>query len=74
MCPGEVRDPYPPLVCLVVVEPPDPQVDEVIWGTLSWGEAHLEWLYADFVSSMWGEGRRKAPVGADVIEVRPEGA
>ena len=35
LCPGEVRDPYPPLVRLLVFEPPDPHVDEVVRGTLS---------------------------------------
>ena len=29
VCPGEVRNPYPPLVRLVVVEPPSPHFDEV---------------------------------------------
>ena len=27
VCPGEVRDPYPPVVWQVAVEPPDPGVD-----------------------------------------------
>ena len=73
VCPGEMRDPYPPLLRLVVVEPPDPHVDEVLRGTLSQGEERLELPHADVGSSMWEEGRREAPVGADVVEMSPEG-
>ena len=73
VCPGEVRDPYPPLVRLVVVEPPDPHVDEFVLGTLSLAEERLKLPHADVGSFMWVEGRCGAPVGADIVEVRPEG-
>ena len=72
VCPGEVRDPYLPRILLVVVEPPDQPVDEDVRGMLSQDEQHLEWPHADVGSSMWEEGRNKAPVGADVVELRPE--
>ena len=49
-------------------------VNEVGWGTLSWGEERLKLRYADVCSSMWEESRSKALVGADVVEVCPEGA
>ena len=70
---GRVRDPYPPLVWVVVVEPPDRHVDEVIWGTLSQAEEHLELPHTDVGSSMSKEERREAPVGADTLEMWPEG-
>ena len=69
VCPGQVQDPYPPLVQLLGVEPPDPHV----WGTLSRAEERLELPHADAGSSKSEEGRREAPVGADVVELRPEG-
>ena len=72
VCPGEVRDPYLPLVWLVVVEPPDSSDEDVIWGTSSWGEEHLELPYQDVGRSLWEEGCREAPVGADVVELRSE--
>ena len=34
VCAGKVRDPYPPLVRLAVVERLDQHVDEVIWGSV----------------------------------------
>ena len=68
-----MRDQYALLLWLVVVEPPDPHVHEVIRGTLSRGEERLELRGADVGSSMWEEGRREAPVRADFVELRPEG-
>ena len=73
VCPGKEWDPYPPLVRLVVVEPPAPHVDEVVRGTLSRGEERLELPHTDVGRSMWEEGRREAPVGADTLEMRSEG-
>ena len=73
MCPGEVRDPYPPLVRLVVVEPPGPYVDEVVRGTLSQGEERLELPHTDVGSPMWEEGCREASIAADALEMRSEG-
>ena len=58
---------------LVVVEPPDPQVNEVVQGTLSRADERLEWPHADVGSSILGEGRREASVGADVVEMCMKG-
>ena len=74
MCPGNLWDPYQPLIWLVVVEPPDPHVDEVVSGALPGAELCLELPYADVGSSMCEEGHSKAPVGVDALEVPPEGA
>ena len=72
-CPGEERDPHPPMVWLVVVEPPDPQVHVVLCAALFWGEECLELQYADVSSSMWEQGRHEALVTAEIAEVRLEG-
>ena len=73
-CPGKVWDPYPLPVRLVVVEPPDPHVDEVVWGALPGGEECLELPHADVGSSMWEEGHSKVPVGVDALELPLESA
>ena len=73
VCPGEVRNPYPLLVRLVIDEPPDPHVDEVVQGTLSQGEERLEFSHTDVCSRMSEEGSREAPVAADILEMRSEG-
>ena len=73
MCRGEVRDPYPPLVRLVVVEPSDPHVNEVVRGALSRHEERLELPHTVVGSSMWEGGCREAPVGADALKMRLEG-
>ena len=63
-------DPYSPLIWMVVVKPPDPHVDEVVWGTSSRGKQRLELPHTDIGSCMPEEGRCEQPV----VEVRPEGA
>ena len=68
-----MRDPYSPLVQVVVVEPPDPHVDEVIQGTLSQGGERLELPHTNVGSPMWEEGRREALVAADGLEMRSNG-
>ena len=74
MRPGEVRDPYLPLLWLVAVEAPDPHVNEVVRGALSGVEERLELPYADVGSYMREEGHSKAPVGSDALQVPPEDA
>ena len=66
--------PYPPLVLLVVVEPPHSDVDEIIWGALPGAEECLELPQADVGSSKWEEGDSEAPVGVDALKVPWEGA
>ena len=73
VCPGEVQDPYPPPFLLVVVEQPDPHVDEFPRGMLSWGEERLGLPHTEVRRPMSEEGRRKAPVAADALEIRSEG-
>ena len=55
------------------VEPPDPNVDEVVLGALPGGEERLELPHADVGSSMRQDGHSEAPVGVDALEVPLEG-
>ena len=73
VCRGEVRDPYPPPVWLVVVETPDPHVNEVVQGTLSQGEERLELPHTHVGSPVWAERPRKAPVAANALKMHWEG-
>ena len=68
-----MRNPYLPLFWLVVVEQPDPQVDEVVRAALFQGEDHVELSHTDVGSPMLEKGRREAPLAADVLEMRSEG-
>ena len=67
-------DPYALPVWLVVVELPDPHVDEVVWGALPGGEELLELSDADVGTLPRQEGHSNALVGRNALEVRPEGA
>ena len=71
--PGQGAGPISPLVWLVVIEPPHPHVVEVARSTFSRGEECLQLPHIDVGSSRWEEARREAPVGADALEMRPEG-
>ena len=73
MCPGEVPSPHSALVWLVEVEPPDPDVAEVICGALSGDEERLELPHADVGSTIRQLDRSDAPVGVETLEVPPEG-
>ena len=67
------RDAAPTLVPLVVVEPPDPHVDEAVSGAFSGAEERFELPHADVGSTMRQRGKSEAPVELEVLELRPDG-
>ena len=71
MCSGEVRDPYLFPIWVLVVEPPDPHVDEVVRVRCPRVRSASSCRRRMLV--VWGESRQKAPVAADALEMLPDG-
>ena len=72
-CPAKVRDPQPSLVGLVEAEPPDPCVEDVIWGSLPRGEEYPKLRQVDGGGAVWQGNHGKAPLLVNALEVLLKG-
>ena len=74
VCAREMWDPYPLLVSLVVVEPTDPHIYEVVSGALPAGEQCLGARTQMLVAQCRKRATAKGGFWVEALEVPPEGA